>query len=206
MFNSGVAFVQVEQASAVSQGSGVAQNWMVGLAAILVICLSSGFAGVYYEKILKDSAASVWIQNVRLALLGVPLNCGIVLSKDLQVVMHDGFFVGYDRWVWFVVLLTASGGLLIAIVVKYANNILKSYAQGVAVVVSCIGSNFMFGFVINATFVVGVTLVVTSILLYAQFPPASRYLSVVPVVNGAEVKLLPSQPESLELSNGLKTP
>lgn len=37
----------------------------------------------------------------------------------------DGFLQGFDFVVWMVVLMQAVGGLLVAIVIKYADNILK---------------------------------------------------------------------------------
>ncbi len=48
------------------------QNRLLGFAAVLSMCFSSGFAGVYFEKVLKGSSLSVWMQNVRLSLLGMP--------------------------------------------------------------------------------------------------------------------------------------
>lgn len=38
----------------------------VGLMAVLTACFSSGFAGVYFEKILKETKQSVWIRNIQL--------------------------------------------------------------------------------------------------------------------------------------------
>lgn len=38
----------------------------VGVTAVLVACCSSGFAGVYFEKILKESKQSVWVRNIQL--------------------------------------------------------------------------------------------------------------------------------------------
>merc|ERR1719478_635780 len=40
---------------------------LVGLGAVLLACLLSGLAGVYFEMILKDSQLSLWIRNVQLA-------------------------------------------------------------------------------------------------------------------------------------------
>lgn len=39
---------------------------LIGLAAVLSSTLTSGFAGVYFEKILKTGPASVWIRNIQL--------------------------------------------------------------------------------------------------------------------------------------------
>lgn len=50
------------------QGSSTEDNrdmWL-GLTAVLLACCSSGFAGVYFEKILKGTAPSVWMRNIQL--------------------------------------------------------------------------------------------------------------------------------------------
>ena len=38
----------------------------IGLGAVLMSTLTSGFAGVYFEKILKTGPTSVWIRNIQL--------------------------------------------------------------------------------------------------------------------------------------------
>ena len=39
---------------------------LVGLMAVLTMSLSSGFAGVYFEKILKASTQSLWAKNAQM--------------------------------------------------------------------------------------------------------------------------------------------
>ena len=41
----------------------------VGLVAVLTACCSSGFSGVYFEKILKGTKPSIWIRNIQLGQL-----------------------------------------------------------------------------------------------------------------------------------------
>lgn len=45
------------------------------------------------------------------------------------LIKTHGAFVGFTPSVWLVTTLTAGGGLLIAAVVKHADNLLKTYVQ-----------------------------------------------------------------------------
>ena len=40
------------------------QNRMMGFAAATAACFSSGFAGVYFERILKGTPVSLWLRQV----------------------------------------------------------------------------------------------------------------------------------------------
>ena len=42
------------------------RNQFIGLVAVLSACFSSGFAGVYFEKILKGTKQSIWLRNIQL--------------------------------------------------------------------------------------------------------------------------------------------
>lgn len=66
--------------------------------------------------------------------------------------------------------LNATGGLLIAVVIKYADNILKAYAQSTAIVGAAFGSWLLFDFVPNGLFVLGTSLVVFSVIIYTKYP------------------------------------
>uniref|UniRef100_A0A2K6KZS7 Solute carrier family 35 member A3 n=1 Tax=Rhinopithecus bieti TaxID=61621 RepID=A0A2K6KZS7_RHIBE len=62
----GVAFVQWPSDSQLDSKELSAGSQFVGLMAVLTACFSSGFAGVYFEKILKETKQSVWIRNIQL--------------------------------------------------------------------------------------------------------------------------------------------
>jgi hypothetical protein len=51
------------------------QNLWIGLLTVLAVCILSGFAGVYIEKILKkDRHISIWMQNIELGLMAIPFS------------------------------------------------------------------------------------------------------------------------------------
>jgi len=52
-------------ANAKSHGGGLSSKF-IGLGAVLLACMSSGFTGVYIEKILKQTETSMWIRNIQL--------------------------------------------------------------------------------------------------------------------------------------------
>ena len=78
---------------------------LVGLIAVLCACFSSGFAGVYFEKVLKTSSASLWMRNVQLAIFGIIFGLSAVFIDDGSAVRAKGFFQGYNNFTWAVIFL-----------------------------------------------------------------------------------------------------
>ena len=149
------------------------QNRLLGFGAALSASVLSGIAGVYFEKILKESTVSVWMRNIQLSLLAVPLGIFVSFFKHSEGIFEYGFFHGYDLFVIYLVMLNAMGGLLVAVVVKYADNILKGFATSLAIIITCIVSVFLFGFSISLQFSVGAALVIGSIFMYGYKPKPS---------------------------------
>uniref|UniRef100_A0A8C4Z589 Solute carrier family 35 member 2 n=1 Tax=Gadus morhua TaxID=8049 RepID=A0A8C4Z589_GADMO len=186
----GVAIVQVQQEGkkeSVSESSD--QNYTVGLVAVVVSCLSSGFAGVYFEKILKGSAASVWVRNVQLGIFGTALGLLGMWWKNGEEVAEHGFLFGYTPAVYSVILNQAFGGLLVALVVKYADNILKGFATSFSIIVSTVTSIYLFAFQVDLLFSAGAALVMGAVYMYslpkagtpaAPPPPPSKEDSLIP--------------------------
>lgn len=190
-------------------------NTLSGFLTVLVACILSGLAGVYFEKILKSptpappqysplaqgdkenastspttpisyldenppdpsepvpdddalpAAAGIWIRNIQMSLFSFILGLVfIVFLKDGKAVIKDGFFQYYTPLTWVVIWLQAGGGLIVALVVKYADNILKGFATSISIILSSLVSVWLFNFKVTATFVLGSGMVIYASYLY----------------------------------------
>nr|XP_057940190.1 UDP-galactose translocator isoform X3 [Doryrhamphus excisus] len=167
----GVAIVQVQQGG--NEAEHANQNYVSGLGAVVISCMSSGFAGVYFEKILKRSSASVWVRNIQLGIFGIALGMLALWWNDGAALSQRGFLSGYTTMVWCVIFNQAFGGLLVAVVVKYADNILKGFATSFSIIISTVMSVYLFAFHVDILFAVGAGLVISAVCLYSlpKAPP-----------------------------------
>lgn len=165
----GVALVQwpTDSASTPEKDQLTPGSQVVGLVAVLVACCSSGFAGVYFEKILKESKQSVWVRNIQLGMFGLVFGAIGMLAYDGNRVREHGMFQGYNSLTCVVVALQALGGLVIAAVIKYADNILKGFATSLSIILSTLISYFWLeDFVPTSVFFMGAVLVIVATFLY----------------------------------------
>ncbi|XP_010881107.1 CMP-sialic acid transporter isoform X2 [Esox lucius] len=164
MLCGGVTLVQWKPAEATKVQ--VEQNPFLGFMAIAVAVLCSGFAGVYFEKVLKSTDTSLWVRNIQMYLSGIVVTfVGVYMTEGAQV-LEKGFFYGYTPWVCFVVFLASVGGLYTSVVVKYTDNIMKGFSAAAAIVLSTVASVVLFGLQITVSFASGAMLVCVSIYLY----------------------------------------
>ncbi|XP_026747075.1 UDP-N-acetylglucosamine transporter isoform X1 [Trichoplusia ni] len=166
----GVALVQLsssEKAHSTKPSHLPEQSKLLGFGAALAACFISGFAGIYFEKVLKESDISVWMRNVQLSLLSLPFGTITYLINEGT---KNNLLKGFDGFVWYLVILQAAGGLIVAVVVKYADNILKGFATSVAIIISCIASIYLFDFNLTVQFALGTMFVIFSIFLYGYVP------------------------------------
>ncbi|XP_005094970.1 UDP-N-acetylglucosamine transporter [Aplysia californica] len=171
----GVAIVQMQPENTGSKTKvATEQSPIKGLVAVIISCFMSGFAGVYFEKILKGTRQSVWLRNIQLGALGAVIGLVTMYVKDGATVQEKGFFNGYDLVVWFVVCLQSFGGLLVAVVVKYADNILKGFATSAAIILSCVASMYFFEFQLSLQFTVGAAMVMLAVYVYSKYVPTQQ--------------------------------
>ena len=157
-------------------------NVAVGLLAVTIACVSSALAGVYFEKVLKkrddnDETAvpppSLWMRNIQLAFYSVVIAAvqGWVTPSDAPA--DQPYLHGFNGWTWTLVLLQAGGGLLVAAVIKYADNVLKGLATGVSVVLSSALSMLLFATPLGLQFVLGAALILSAVWFFSNpLPPA----------------------------------
>jgi solute carrier family 35 (UDP-sugar transporter), member A1/2/3 len=153
------------------------QNLGKGLTAVSIACLSSALAGVYFEKVLKrpskDAAlvqpASLWMRNIQLAFFSFVIAWGQNIFATVPT-ERIGFtyFHGFTAWVWLLVALQAGGGLLVAAVIKYADNVLKGLATGVSVVVATMFSILFFGTPLSSQFTIGAVMILAAVYVFSN--------------------------------------
>ncbi|CAI2164099.1 5456_t:CDS:1 [Funneliformis geosporum] len=168
----GVALVQMPSESSGSQTSDdddANMERFVGLGAVAVACVISGIAGVYFEKVLKGSKTSVWIRNVQLSFFSLfPALIMGVWWKDGAGVWENGFFYNYNYVVLAAISCQAIGGIIVAMVVKYADNILKGFATSISILLSFLASVYLFEFIVTSTFLLGATFVLIATYMYSK--------------------------------------
>lgn len=179
----GVGIVQIQNGSGSSSSSGSPMhdmNAVKGFMAVVAACFTSGLAGVYFEMVLKNSQADLWVRNVQLSLFSLlPALAAIIFSGPSSTTagplgwFSTNIFANFGAWAWATVLVQVLGGLLTALVIKYADNILKGFATSLSIVISFMASVALFNFHMSLTFVLGSTVVLVATWMYNQPDPVT---------------------------------
>ena len=128
----------------------------------------SGLAGVYFEMILKESHVSIWIRNIQLGIFGTIFGYLMMYYYDGSEVETKGFLFGYTDAVWITITVQSAGGLLVALVIKYSDNIMKGFATSLSIIIACIVSMILFDFHLTILFTIGASLVIFAIFIYSK--------------------------------------
>ena len=169
----GVVFVQYPGGSKPAVAGSV-QSPLVGMMAVSGACLLSGLAGVWLERIVKSTAdVPIWVRNIQLGVVSLVIGVFSVFWLDGAAVAAHGFFQGYTWVVLSVVLQVSAGGLLVGLIMRYADNVVKGFATSLSIILSSVLSSFVpaFDFVPSPMFVAGSTLVILATVLYSSPGP-----------------------------------
>ena len=167
----GVVLVQMPKSGRAAAAAAHAQNPVLGMAAVTGACLLSGLAGVWLERIVKSTQdVPIWVRNIQLGMISLIIGLASVRYMDGAAIARHGFFQGYTVWTALVVMQVSAGGLLVGLIMKYADNVIKGFATSLSIVISSVLSWFIpaFGFQPSMGFMAGSSLVILATILYSS--------------------------------------
>ena len=120
-----------------------------GIGAVLVMVCISGYSAIYFESMLKKGVEkiTIWERNFQLAFYSILLLLLIIFWEvsNNEIEFDGTFFKGWTINTVLVATIQASGGLLVAATLKYADAILKTLATSGSIVLSAFLGWFLLG-------------------------------------------------------------
>lgn len=186
LLSAGVACASIPSANRSSRKHSIVphprqQSHSLGVGAVSVACLISGFAGVLTESLLKktqcekndsnvteDNSSFLWLRNFQISLAGLIFATVGVFVIDRKTILTNGFWYGYNGIVLTTIVLQATGGLVVALVITYTDNILKGFATSISVVISTALTALFCEFEFTPLFLLGIIAVLSSTHMYGM--------------------------------------
>ena len=157
-------------------------NPLLGTLAVLIEVTLSGFASIYFEKVIKTDPLklTIWERNFQLAMTSFPVYLTFILFDDGGPSGHIG-----GGWSWLtcaVAAFGAAGGLLVALSIKYGDAILKTLATTGAIVLSSLLDHAILGGPLTPTMMIAGIQVILSIFNYTfdKTPPPTTVTTTTP--------------------------
>ena len=140
-------------------------NVILGTAAVLIEVTLSGFASIYFEKVIKTDPEQlgIWERNYQLAFGSIPIYIMFMLWEDGGVA---GYFGGWSVVAGILAILGAAGGMLVALSIKHGDSILKTLATTGAIVLSATLDHYILGGPLTNIMCIAGVIVVLSICNY----------------------------------------
>jgi solute carrier family 35 (UDP-sugar transporter), member A1/2/3 len=144
------------------------------------------------RKLIIHPEPSLWMRNIQLSFITIHIamfqsftakgysSTSIIATTDSvmgtieDITTSPKYFHGFTIWVWILVALQAGGGLLVAMVMKYADNVLKGLATGVSVFVATAISFIFFNTSISNQFMTGSILIIVSVYYFSNPLPCRQ--------------------------------
>jgi len=138
---------------------------LLGCGAVLIEVSLSGFASIYFEKVVKtdQEQMSIWERNFQLAMWSFPIYLGFILFEGGG---NAGFLGGWSNTALMLSVLGAAGGLLVALSIKYGDSILKTLAVTGAILLSSLLDHYLLAGPLTPIMVIAGAQVVVAICNY----------------------------------------
>ncbi|CCW62889.1 unnamed protein product [Phytomonas sp. EM1] len=172
-------------------GSGMDTNYehyIMGIASVVIACTLSSISSVYMEWIFKKRShrCLLSVRNVHLAFFSILYFISLGVNECLinranqsgdSVMESDesysfvwsfirSYFTGFDYLVVILVLFHACRGIMVALVMRYSDNIMKSFSIGASILLNGVGSTILFDSQFTFLFLLASILVIVSIFMY----------------------------------------
>lgn len=149
--------------------SGDRSSVILGTIAVLTEVTLSGFASIYFEKVIKTDTEklNIWERNFQLAFGSFPVYLTFIFINGGD---EAGFFGGWTMITFALAILGASGGLLVALSIKYGDAILKTLATTGAIVLSSVLDHLWLGGPLTPAMMLAGFIVVLAIFDYTFDP------------------------------------
>jgi UDP-sugar transporter A1/2/3 len=140
-------------------------NVLLGTGAVLIEVSLSGFASIYFEKVIKTDTEQmgIWERNYQLAFTSIPVYIAFIIQDGGG---ESGFGAGWSINAAMLAFLGAAGGLLVALSIKHGDSILKTLATTGAIIFSALLDHFILGGPLTAIMCIAGVQVVLSICNY----------------------------------------
>ena len=137
----------------------------------LLACVASGFSGVYMELVLKNRVGNgpklnLWERNFQLSMYSIVFAIINLTLFDGINIIQKGLFHDFTLLGCCCVALMSVGGILVALILTYADVIVKGFSVSVSIICTTIGAWMLFGAPITFEFILGSIGVIISITNY----------------------------------------
>lgn len=146
---------------------------LIGVAGALLGSSAAAAGNVFCEYLYKqhNPGSSMNFRNMQLYTFGVGLNLLTLMGKvslepDSPIHGPNGFFTGYNGWVWTVIAIGSISGLSVSAALKLLDNIVVIFAHALAMLVVAAVSSIFFGLTLSGPFVGGGMLVLVALLAF----------------------------------------
>lgn len=132
------------------------QAFLIGSITMLAACCFSGVASITVEYLLKNETG-FWASNLLLATYSI-IPASVPLFADVYRRGQFDIYRHFTTSVWSAIVLNALGGLLVSMVMKYADNILKGFAVAASLIATVLlqsHASFSWSRIAGASIVVG---------------------------------------------------
>ena len=119
-----------------------------------------------FSRSSSKRLAHALAQSIQLSLFAMPISLLTMFSYDQAAIRNGNMMIGFNIWAWITVALSALGGIAVSMTLKYADNILKTFAVGGSIVLNCAVSSIFLGVPLTLQMAAGVLLVVGATALF----------------------------------------